>query len=136
MAGVKGKSGGPRTNSGGARQGAGRKPKAATKSANLATAALTTRLEPQTHGGALKRTKSVVVPIGERDMLALLQDVALGRVEASALQVRAAIAAVQYTHHKKGEGGKKDEQAAAAKKAANKFASMPPPPRLVVNNPK
>lgn len=56
-------------------------------------------------------------------MLDLLQKVALGHVEATALQVRAAIAAVQYTHAKKGEGGKKGEKDAAAKKAsAGKFA--------------
>lgn len=56
--------------------------------------------------------------MGERDMLQVLQDVALGKVEATALQVRAAIAAVQYTHTKKGDGGKKEEKQAAAEKAA------------------
>ncbi|KWN68725.1 hypothetical protein WT97_23455 [Burkholderia sp. MSMB1459WGS] len=62
-------------------------------------------------------------------MLQLLQDIALGRVEATALQVRAAIAAVQYTHAKKGEQGKKEQQADAAKVAASKFGA-PPPPKL------
>lgn len=72
--------------------------------------------------------------ISERDMLQLLQDVALGRVEATNLQVRAAIAAVQYTHAKRGEGGKRDDQADRSKRAASgKFASAPPP-KLVVNN--
>ncbi|CAN2526264.1 hypothetical protein [Burkholderia pseudomallei] len=66
-------------------------------------------------------------------MLQLLQDIALGRVEATAIQVRAAVAAVQYTHAKKGEGGKKDAKAEAAKAAASKFGGPPPPPRLVVN---
>lgn len=62
------------------------------------------------------------------NMLDLLQKVALGQVEATSLQVRAAIAAVQYTHAKKGEGGKKTEKDAAAKKAAEgKYASAPPP---------
>lgn len=109
MAGAPGKSGGPRPNSGGARAGAGRKPKSATeKSANAAT------------------------PLEDRDMLTLLKDIALGRVEASAGQIRAAIAAVQYTHMKKGDGGKKDEDAAKAKKAgAGKYASAAPPPKLV-----
>lgn len=90
MAGIKGKSGGARVNSGGARTGAGRKPK----------------------------PKTELVVIDECDMLKLLQDVALGRTEASTIQVRAAIAAVQYTHVKKSDGGKKDEKQAAAEKAA------------------
>jgi len=106
MAGVKGKSGGPRKNAGGARPGAGRKPKAA-----VAT-----------------------VEIPECDMLKMLQDVALGRVVASTLQVRAAIAAVQYTHAKAGEAGKKDGRQDAAKKAASGKFGATAPPKLVVNN--
>ena len=90
MAGIKGKSGGARVNSGGARAGAGRKPK----------------------------PKVEMVEIEECDMLKLLQDVALGRTEASSIQVRAAIAAVQYTHTKKADGGKKEEKQAAAEKAS------------------
>lgn len=90
--------------SGGARPGAGRKPKPSTPP----------------------------VEISERDMLTLLQDVALGRVEATALQVRAAIAAVQYTHAKKGDAGKKQEQADKAKKVASRFARAAPP-RLVAS---
>lgn len=106
MAGTKGKSGGARPNSGGARLGAGRKPK----------------------------PKKEVVELDECDMLKLLQDVALGRVEASTIQVRAAIAAVQYTHTKKSDGGKKDEKQDAAKVAsAGKFGASSPP-RLVANN--
>lgn len=103
MAGVKGKSGGPRKNAGGARSGAGRPPK----------------------------PKPEPVPIPETDMLSLLQDIALGRTEASNIQVRAAIAAVQYTHTKKGDGGKKDEAADKAKAAAaGKYAARSGP-RLV-----
>lgn len=126
MAGVQGKSGGPRPNSGGARPGAGRKPKAATeKSAN---AAVETKLEPQPRGGALKRNKAVPVEIEPCDMLTLLQKIALGQIDASAGQIRAAIAAVQYTHTKKGDGGKKEDDAEKAKKAgAGKFASAAPP---------
>ncbi len=69
---------------------------------------------------------------GEHSMLRMLQEVALGFREASPLQVRAAIAAVQYTHTKRGDGGKKEEQADKAKKAAsgNRFAAAAPP-RLV-----
>ncbi|HDR9101136.1 TPA: hypothetical protein QDB15_006756 [Burkholderia vietnamiensis] len=121
---------------GGARPGAGRKPKAEAPTDAVAPrrAAKKESLEPQAHGGALKRTKSVPVPLGDRDMLTLLQDVALGRIEATAVQVRAASAALPFLYAKKGEGGKKDEQADRAKKAASKFGSMAPPPRLVVSN--
>ena len=111
MAGVKGRSGGARKGTGGARAGAGRKKKAAT-------------------------TESANVPVlieGE-DTLKLLQDVAFGRVEATALQVRAAIAAVQYTHMKKGDGGVKDgKNAAAGRVSAGKFAPAVGP-KLVVSN--
>lgn len=96
---------------GGARPGAGRKPK------------------PETAAPA-----PVVIERGERDMLKLLQDVALGLIEATPIQVRAAIAAVQYTHTKRADGGKKEEQAEKAKKVAGgKFAAAAPP-KLVVNN--
>lgn len=56
------------------------------------------------------------VPVEADDMLDMLQKVALGKVEATSLQVRAAIAAVQYTHAKKGEGGKKEAKQEAAEK--------------------
>lgn len=65
------------------------------------------------------------------DMLQMLQDVALGRVEATALRVRAAIAAVQYTHTKKADGGKKEDQADKAQKAASKFTQTAAPLKLV-----
>ena len=65
-------------------------------------------------------------------MLRFLQEVALGHTEATSLQVRAAIAAVQYTHTKKGDGGKKDEAAERAKQAgAGKFKQAPAPLKLV-----
>lgn len=132
MAGVKGKSGGPRKNAGGARPGAGRKPKnAVAESAKETPQGVRDELEPQAHGGALKRSRSESVPAGDIDMLQYLQGVALGVIESTPLQVRAAIAAVQYTHAKKGEGGKKDEQAEAAKVAGRKFGSTPPPLRAV-----
>ena len=93
---------------GGARPGAGRKKKPA---------------QPPT-----------VVEGDGKDMLMLLQDIALGRIEVNTIQVRAAIAAVQYTHTKRADGGKKEEQAEKAKKVAGgKFAAAAPP-KLVVNN--
>lgn len=64
------------------------------------------------------------------DMLDMLQQVALGKVEATPLQVRAAIAAVQYTHAKK-EGTKREEADRAAKKAGGGRFAVGAPPRLV-----
>lgn len=91
-------------------------------------------LEGQPHGGALKRTRSTPVPVADRDMLQLLHDIALGRVEATGIQVKAAVAAVQYTHAKKGEGGKKEEKKAAAGAiAGGRFAPTAPPPRTRAN---
>ncbi len=94
--------------SGGARPGAGRKPKP-------------------------KLPAPPPVEIPECDMLRFLQDVALGRVEATPVQVRAAIAAVQYTHTKRGDGGKKEEAAGKAKKAAGGRFGAAAPPRLVAS---
>ena len=88
--------------SGGARSGAGRKPKE-------------------------KPDNTPVVQEPGTDMLTLLQNVALGVTEATALQVRAAIAAVQYTHTKRADGGKKEERQEAAKKVAGRFAQAAPP---------
>ena len=102
MAGQPGRSGGPRKNAGGARPGAGRPKKE-------------------------KPPPPPTIEIAERDMLSLLQDVALGRVDATALQVRAAIAAVQYTHTKRGDGGKKEEVQERAEQAASKFRRSAPP---------
>ncbi len=92
--------------SGGARSGAGRKAK--------------------------PRPPTVAAP-PETDMLDLLQKVALGQIEATTVQVRAAIAAVQYTHTKRGDGGKKEEAAGKAKQAASGRFGAAPPPRLVAS---
>ncbi len=51
------------------------------------------------------------MPAPEMDMLALLTKIALGQLDASPIQVRAAIAAVQYTHVKKAEGGREGREA-------------------------
>ena len=97
MAGVKGRSGGARPNTGGARHGAGRKPKPIVHVDD----------KPASSGGD--------------DPLKLLMDIAFGRIEVSPLQVRAAVAAVQYTHAKVGEGGKKERKQAEAHKVVSKF---------------
>jgi phage terminase small subunit len=66
------------------------------------------------------------------DMLTMLQRVALGQVEATPLQVRAAIAAIQYTHTKKGDGGKKDAAKDAARQAGSgRFKASEPPFKVV-----
>lgn len=134
MAGVKGKSGGPRKNAGGARPGAGRKPNARPEAESTNQPAVKVGLEPQPRGGALKRSKAEPVTIPEMDMLQMLQAVALGRIEATTIQVRAAIAAVQYTHTKKGDGGKKEEDADKAKKAASGKFGAAAPPKLAAAN--
>ncbi len=84
-------------------------------------------------GRKKKETPPPVPPvvIDDCDMLEMLQAVALGRVDATALQVRAAIAAVQYTHTKKSDGGKKEELADKAQKVASKFTQTAAPLKLV-----
>jgi hypothetical protein len=49
------------------------------------------------------------------------------------MRLRAAVAAVQYTHNKRGVGGKKEERQEAADKVSGRFAP-PASPKLVVNN--
>lgn len=99
--------GGARPNTGGYRPGAGRKPNPP---------------EPFIE----------VLQDGEDDALKLLQDIAFGRVEVNQIQLRAAIAAVQYTHTKTHDGGKKELQQKNAKKVAGKFTTNKPP-KLVAN---
>lgn len=108
MAGVKGKSGGPRANAGGARPNAGRPRKPKPEPVVIAT------------------------PKDDADMLELLKSIALGHIDATQIQVRAAIAAVQYTHTKKADGGKKEEKARLAEVAEVGFLSTAPP-KLVAN---
>lgn len=67
-------------------------------------------------------------------MLQLLKDIATGKVDASPTQVKAAVAAVAYTHAKVGEGGKKDQAADKAKQASKGKFAPSAPPRLVVSN--
>ncbi|WP_157667592.1 hypothetical protein [Comamonas serinivorans] len=67
-------------------------------------------------------------------MLELLKRIALGHVDATTIQVRAAIAAVQYTHPKRGEStGKKEAAEAKAKAAGEGKFGRREPPRLVSN---
>jgi phage terminase small subunit len=95
-------------------------------------------LEPQGHGGALKRSHAVppdpddAVPAND-DALAFLLSVQNSLNVDIKLRVRAAIAAAQYQHTKRGDGGKKEELADKAKKAAGgKFGVRQGPPSLKV----
>ncbi|MBI3150064.1 MAG: hypothetical protein HYZ17_16290 [Betaproteobacteria bacterium] len=112
MAGVKGKSGGPRPNSGGKRAGAGRKPKAkATESAN----------QPG-------------VPAPAENPLAFLLSVQNNMQAPLKDRIRASVAAAQYLHLKKGDGGIKDDRKDAAKKAGGGKFGPRKAPTLVVSN--
>lgn len=63
--------------------------------------------------------------------LEFLEGVMRGEILATPLQVRAAVAAAQYRHMKKGDGGLRDEKDAAAKKAAGSKFAPASAPRLV-----
>lgn len=106
MAGVKGRSGGPRANSGGARPGAGRKPKEPTILA-----------------------LSAIYDDPEKFLRAVMNDSGSD----AKLRVDAAKALMPFVHAKQGETGKKDARnAAAAKTAAGRFSAAAPP-KLVAN---
>ena len=129
MAGVKGRSGGPRPNSGGARPnsggrrpGAGRKPKATAKSAaNQPETAPPPAIEP---------------PAARKDPLAFLEDVVNDSAAPLKDRIRAAVAAAQYRHTKRGDGGKNEDEADRAQKAASKFAPAAPPRLAAVSGKK
>lgn len=116
MAGVKGRSGGPRANAGGARPGAGRK-----KKESIPPAPIPPEVGEATDGQ----------PFDPRPTLEL---VARGLLEVSPQQYKALTALLPYAHTKKGEGGKKDQQAEAAKKAGAGKYSAAAPPRAVRAN--
>jgi phage terminase small subunit len=67
------------------------------------------------------------------NMMLLLQNIALGYVEATTEQIKAATAVLPYMYAKRGETGKKDEAKENAKKAASKFGRAPPGPRLAAS---
>jgi len=105
MAGVKGKSGGPRANSGGARAGAGR---------------------PRKPPRLLTDTP---IHLDPADFLMDLMNNASIDLD---LRVTAAKVLMPFTHERAGEVGKKEQQQAEAKKAAvGRYAPSPPPLRVV-----
>ena len=100
MAGVKGRSGGPRPNSGGARPGAGRPPKPPTILELSAT-----------YDDPAKFLRAVMNDSGT-DLK---------------LRTDAAKALMPFVHQKLGEAGKKAAKDDAAKKVASRFAPAAPP---------
>lgn len=110
MAGVKGRSGGPRPNSGGARPGAGRKP-----------------AEPRllSVDGLMEKALLQTDPL--KFLIAVMND---GEADGK-LRVEAAKAALPFVHLKKGEGGKKEQTEEKAKQVASKFGARPAPLKVV-----
>lgn len=123
MAGVKGRSGGPRPNSGGKRAGAGRKRKP--------PAAVATEVSVADAPAAEQPAPPAPKATAADDPLEFLRQVWNGTIDANANQVNAAKAALAYMHRKLGEGGKKDQKQEAAQKVAGRFAAAAPP-KLVV----
>lgn len=69
-----------------------------------------------------------------KEPLAFLLEVMQDADAEPRLRVRAAVAAAQYRHMKKGDGGKKDERQEKAGKAGRGQFATPAAPKLVVNN--
>jgi phage terminase small subunit len=110
MAGVKGRSGGPRPNSGGARPGAGRKP----------APPVILSAEPASDKPNL-----------QDDPLKFLVNVMNDPAADGKLRVDAAKALMPFVHVKKGEAGKKQERQGKANEVASKFGARPAPLKLV-----
>jgi phage terminase small subunit len=119
MAGVKGKSGGKRV-------GAGRKPLTdAQKAAQAAARAERAKAKAEAIDASM--------PADAKEPLPFLEAVMNNAEVDIKVRVRAAIAAAQYRHTKRGDGGKKDETADKAKKVASssRFRAAPSPLALV-----
>lgn len=123
MAGVKGRSGGPRKNAGGKRPGAGRKPKIPKPAAVPATATL-----PPATPDAPAETDAAARGHGVTDAKLFLEKVMSGQIIADETQLRAAQALLPFQHKKLGETGKKEQRNEEAKGIVSRFA--PAPPRL------
>jgi len=88
------------------------------------------------HGGrrpGAGRPRKLPVVNNFADPLDFLRATWSGEIAPTAGQLRAAVAAMPYTHKKLGEGGAKDQTQRAAVKVASRFAPAAPP-RLVVSN--
>lgn len=118
MAGVKGRSGGPRP-------GAGRKPKV--KAAGTA-ASTDSQVEKEIEVSA------EVPGVEDQKPLEFLKSVYTNAAVPLNHRVRAAIAAAQYEHFKRGDGGKKDSDKEKAEKASGGKYSSLGAPRLASKN--
>lgn len=82
--------------------------------------------------GRPKKEQPETVVVSERDPLQFLLDVMQGLIEPTMAQLKAAQAAAQYVHPKKGESsGKKEEAEAKAKAAAGGRFGRRQAPKLV-----
>ena len=133
MAGVKGRSGGPRANSGGARPNSGPKPRPKTTDIGQALATVVAAQAPKPAPKVPPKIKAAVPPAPDQTsplefLLAVMRNPAVD----DKLRIEAAKTAAPYLHPKKGEGGKKDEQLDAAKQAGKgRFAAAQAPLRMV-----
>lgn len=99
-------------------------------------------MEPQAHGGRLKRAKvEPKPPAGQsvsdaatRTPLEFLEAVMNDPTTPLKDRIRAAVAAAQYRHTKLHDGGKKDEAGRKAEKASVGRFAPKAPPKLVVSN--
>lgn len=118
--------------SGGARPGAGR-PKGSKNAKPRAKPGPKPSADPPAPEDGAAVTPNALKPAD--DPLDFLLGVMNNLAADPRLRVRAAIAAVQYKHTKRGDGGKRDEVADKAKKAgAGRFAPPKPPLKLVGNS--
>ena len=129
MAGVKGRSGGPRANSGGVRPGAGRKP--APKMHALAQIVVAQAAEAAAQGAGVSQPTPEAIPAVDDPLQWLLSAMKNPALD-DKLRIDAAKALLPFMHSQKGEGGKKEEKLDAAKKAGKgRFAAAPAPLRMV-----
>jgi phage terminase small subunit len=137
MAGVKGRSGGPRKNAGGKRPGAGRKPKPKAKAKQAPRAPLPELSAAQDAAIGASLPRGPAAPpepevagegVGITDAKAFLEGVMAGRIVADESRLKAAQYLLPFQHRKLGEGGKKEHEKEQAGKVASRFA--PAPPRL------
>lgn len=154
MAGVKGRSGGPRPNSGGARPNSGPKPKGAAalarelKAVNAEIAKRAEKAAAPIAAQAKEEVKTRIAdvleqarvmeelfPKGSRDPLEFLLDAMQMTVLSPELRIKAAMKAVDFKHRKPGEAGKKEQDQEEAEKLAQstRFGAGAPP-KLVSNN--
>jgi hypothetical protein len=156
MAGVKGRSGGPRPNSGGARPGAGRPrkavvpidalsptkegskfaaqaaPKVASKKA-IEASIVQSPIAATTKASLIPPMTAAEATACRRDPLEFLRAVWSGQMDASQTQIRAAEVALPFLHKKLGEAGKKEQKQDAAEKVLSRFAPVAAP-KLVASN--